>query len=258
MPAGMADGRPAATDEAPLLDEVLARLPHATSCDQMERLVVLALRMLQRDEDREQLDRLSRSIHDSIEQARRRTSPDAFDHDLHRIALECARLLQAAHRSRLSQAAAPRLAEQAAPAPKPPLRFPAAPLIAALAAFGFLAAATLAADPSLAPASWRPSPVIRPTPARLAADIAAGAGGIPALAEWGITAHIVRLIDDRPLVVVDNLPRRLCPATGLLLARQGDVTLFGQPTPDKRASTIASLCHRENGDALLYWSPARR
>lgn len=265
MPAATADNPPTAEGEDPILDEVLARLSQATSPDQMERLVGLSLRMvLRRDEDREQLELLSRSIHKSLEQARQRTSPSAFAEEMHRIAQECAKLLEAAHKSRISRTVLlhpterTRKEEKAAAAPQPARRPPAAALIAALVAFSFLAAAAIAIDPSLAPASWRSAPLVSLTPARLAAEIAAaGEGGVSALAEQGITVHVARLIDDRPLVMIDNLPRRLCPATGLLLAQQGDVTLFGQPAPDKRASTIASLCHRENGDARLYWSPGR-
>lgn len=268
MPPGTTDSQPTAYGEDPIVDEVLARLSQAASPGQMERLVGLAMRMvLRRDEDREQLDRLSRSIQDSMEQARQRTSPGEFAQELHRIAQECAKLLQAAHKSRLSRtvllppterARKEENAERAAPPPKPSRRLPAAALIAGLVAFCFLPAAAIAIDPSLAPASWRSAPAVRLTPAWLAAEIAAaGEGGISALAERGITVHVARLIDDRPLVMIDNLPRRLCPATGLLLARQGDVTLFGQPAPDNRASTIASLCHRETGDARLYWSPGR-
>jgi hypothetical protein len=235
----------------------------------MERLVSLALRMLlQRDEDREQLDQLTRYIHDSIEQARQRTSPDEFDRELHRIARECAKLLAAARESRLPRAIVLHPSERARqqesadevkPPRKPARHRIAASLIAALVAFGFVPAAAIAIDPTLAPASWRSAPVVRLTPARLAEQITnAGDGGVQALAEQGITAHVARLIDDRPLVMIDNLPRRLCPATASLLARQGDVTLFGRPAPDKRASTVASLCHSEDGDARLYWSPGRR
>ena len=140
----------------------------------------------------------------------------------------------------------------------PARRSPVAPLITALVVIGFLPAAAIAIDPSLAPDSWRSAPLVRLSSARLAAEIAAaGEGGVSALAELGVSAHVARLMDDRPLVMIDNLPRRLCPTTSLLLARQGEVTLFGQPAPDNRASTLTALCHHEIGDARLYWSPKR-
>jgi len=255
MSAGTSD------TEDPILDEVLARLPEVTSPAQMERLVVLALRMLfRRDEDREQLAQLSRSIHDSIEQARLKTGPGEFDQELRRIAQQCAKLLEAARKIRLSRNVVLHPAERIRKSsPKPARRPLAAALIAVLVAFGFVPAAAIAIDPSLAPASWRSASTIRLTPARLAEEIvAAGDGESSALAEQGIAVHVARLIDDRPLIMIDNLPRRLCPKTAALLARQGDVTLFGQPAPDRRASTVASLCHSENGDARLYWSPDRR
>jgi hypothetical protein len=259
MPAATPDSQPGEEGEDAILDEVLARLSQAATPDRMERLVGLGLRMvLRRDEDREQLERLNRSIHESLAQARQRTSAGAFDQDLHRIAQECAKLLDSAHKSRLSRTVVLHPAERTRKAKRPARRPPAAALIAALLAFCFLPAAAIAVDPSLAPASWRSAPIVQLTPERLAAEItAAGEDGVSSLAERGITVHVARLIDDRPLIMVDNLPRRLCPATGLLLARRGDVTLFGQPAPDKRASTIASLCHSESGDARLYWSPGR-
>jgi hypothetical protein len=195
MPAGTPDA------QEPILDEVLARLPEVTSPGQMERLVALALRMLfQRDEDREQLDRLNRSIHESIEQARQRTGPGEFDQELRRIAQECAKLLEAARKSRLSRTVVLHPAERTRKSsPKSAPRPLAAALIMVLVAFGFVPAAAIAIDPSLAPVSWRSAPIVRLTPTRLAEEIAAaGEGETSALAEQGIAVHVARLIDDRP------------------------------------------------------------
>lgn len=245
----------------PLFDEVLTRLPLAASPDQLERLVVLGLRMvLRRDEDKSQLDRLTQAVHELIGQAHQMP-------DLHHIGEECAKILEAANQSRLSRAVVLHPAERARveqekeeQAATPRVSTPGkrmAALMILLAALLFAPMAAVAIDPSLAPESWRSQPVKRLTPVQLAreiADLPAGDGA--ELTEQGIATHLLRLIDDRPLVVVDNLPRRLCPKTAALLAKQGEVTLFGQTAPDAHPSTLASLCHKENGDARMMWSPS--
>lgn len=232
----------------PLLDEVIARLPLAASPEQMERLVLLGLRMVfRRDEDREQLAKLTRSLHELIGQAR----------DLHRVGQECAKLLETARRApQFRQVPLHPAQRERYRGAGPLLRWLTAAAMMAMAALLLLPYVAIAIDPSLAPVSWRPPPKIRltaPLLAREVADLPAGDGADLAL--QGIVTHLARLIDDRPLVMVDNLPRRLCPETAALLAQKGDVTLFDQAAPDARPSTLASLCHRENGDARLMWSP---
>ena len=259
MSGATADAPPGGGDRDPLFDEVVSRLPLAAGPEQMERLVLLALRMLlRRDEDREQLDRLTRSVHEAIAQARQKLG----DHDLHPVGQECAKLLEAAWRSQQSRQVVLHPAERARSerrAPRVPLgRQLAAAMMILTAVLLFLPAAAIAIDPSLAPASWRSPPIVRLTAAQLAQEIVdLPAGDASELAGRGIVTHLARLIDDRPLVMADNLPRRLCPKTALLLAQRGEVTIFGYPAPDARASTLASLCHRENGDVRLMWSPNR-
>lgn len=267
MSDAAADTAPAGHDRDPLFAEVVARLPLATGPDQMERLVVLALRMiLRRDEDREQLDRVTRSIHESLDEARRRSQTGESGLDLHRIGQQCARLLDAAERSRPTRpvvlhpahrARSEQKGEETPAPPHRPRRHLSAPLMAMIATLLFLPAAAIAIDPSLAPPSWRSPPVFRLTASGLAQEIAAlPAGDGSKLVEQGIHTHLARRLDDRPLVIVDNLPRRLCPKTTLLLAKQGEVTIFGHPAPDALPSTLASLCHGENGDARVMWTPS--
>lgn len=248
-----------AAETDPLLDEVLTRLPLAAKPDQLERLVVLGLRMiLRREDDKSQLERITQAVHAVVGQARQES-------DLHHIGEECAKILETAHQSRLSRPVILHPAErarmeqeQAANAAKPASspRGLAAAMMILLAALLFVPAAAIAIAPSLAPDSWRSEPVKRLTADRLAEQIVdLPAGDASKLTEQGITTHLVRLVDDRPLVIVDNLPRRLCPKTAAMLAKQGEVTLFGQTAPDARPSTLASLCHAEIGDARLMWSP---
>jgi hypothetical protein len=109
---------------------------------------------------------------------------------------------------------------------------------------------------------WQNEPFAEHTNVMTASILAAQITG--AVGNLGESAHatsdktnlqLVHGTNNRVIVVAEAVPRRICPASGWLLARKGTVTINGFAPAVVSKAAITALCFRNAGNANITWSP---
>jgi hypothetical protein len=249
-----------------LLRSIFLKIRQAVDPDDLQELVLLALEMLLRRADDQAIkETFGQHIREAIDAVRQETVPSKFFAALRRVGEESIHLLETARGERQprevvrkappderpTEPSLPRpLARATAPTPWPVLGLSALLVTATAAAMIALATHGVWGDPS-----GRPNTL---TAAQLAGRIVAAAAkpseNLPGM-KAGPTLHVARDADDRVILVVDAVPRRICPATGWLLAGKGRLTIGGQAPARPSKSAITALCRRHKGDPDMTWSP---
>ncbi len=259
-------GLPSPQEQDELLQGILRKIPALHDPDHLEELVVLALGLvLQRPEDHAKKETLVKSVHASIEAVRRETVPSRFFSAMKSAARHCAALLQTARSDRphpgMARQPPPPTAvgKKPVPAKRPPGAAPATPR-SVIALTIFLVVASTAAMIAIAThAIWRDSPYARRpdilTAAQFAGQLADAASGRPPRSDAGIKLHLMRGADERTILLVEAVPRRICPASGWILARKGQLTINGAAPAILSKAAITALCYRSKDDPSITWSP---
>jgi hypothetical protein len=252
-------------DEGALMKTIMGKLASVDDPEHMQELALLAIdMMLRRAEDKPLRNLLIWRVHIAISSLLNEGST-AIDPTRRREAVQSfAELLRAAREQRQprevvmlqnnrSDAEPPETA--ATPIKPSSVSWPI--LVMVLLVLAALVAGLFAlASPAAMLSSSGPTPV---TAAGLAAQIEAapamdGAALHPN--SDGTRFYLARSQDDRPIVVAEDVPRRLCAATGWALARDGAVTVNGAVPAQLSKVSVSALCYRSGGNATLTWSPA--
>jgi hypothetical protein len=234
-----------------MLADIFAKIPTLQRPDALRQLVTLALDMLlRRDQDQALRHRLAGVVGRSIDALPRGADAAANLAALQRTAQDCMTLLQAAADDRLPRDAAP------TPQPASPRRAAAPKAVVALAVLLLLAVGGMVT--ALATADrWQQNRPLPLTAATLARQITATAADPGAAGDSNGTPSMRRLrdADQHVIVLVAAVPRRLCPATGRILAQTGKLTINGVAPPRRGRAAITALCFQGRGDSDLTWSP---
>jgi len=250
-------------DEGTLTKTIMGRIASVDDPEQMHELALLAIdMMLRRAEDKPLRNLLIWRAHiaisgllnegtASVDPARRQQAVQKF-----------AELLRAAGEQRaprdvvmMTNTRDEKNADDAPAARGTGLSWPIVGVIAALMAA--LAAALFALASNAAIMS-------RSAPAAVTAtSLAAKIEAVPAMdgaalrsSGDGTRIYLARSRDDRPIVVAEDVPRRLCASTGYILAHDGSLTINGAAPAQMSKVAVSALCYRMGGDATLTWSPS--
>jgi len=257
-----------ATDEAVLLQNIIARIPTVKEPDQLRELVVLAVDMvLRRTEDHPLRDDLVNRV--GVLFAAPKTD----------YSIDCIELLLAAkeHRPPRQVLHAPEQRDEPADEDdvtgqikvfrrysltlsKPVMAGAGAGLLMLVLAAGFVGlrsrspdmpatAETAAGDATAGDAVAAP-----PDFAKQIADAARGVGQPVRLA--GVRPYVLRGGDGATFVRIEGMPPSVCVASGLALAQTGALTIAGATPSRLSRMAIGNLCRRQHGPVAVTWKPA--
>jgi hypothetical protein len=249
-------------DEGTLMKTIMRKIASVDDPETMQELALLAIdMMLRRAEDKPLRNLLIWRVHIAISGLLNEGTAVIDPVRRQEAVQNCTELLRAAREQRQPREVVmlpnSRTQAEADPAPARNKSSLSWPIVAAVAAvLAALAAALFALASPAAMLSQAPPPI---TAAGLAAQIeAAPAIDLAALrpSDDGTRFYLARSQDDRPIVVAEEVPRRLCAATGYILAHDGSVTINGAAPAQMTKVAVSALCYRQAGNATLTWSPA--
>jgi len=232
-----------------MMQTIMGKISTIDDPEHMQELVLLAIdMMLKRAEDKPLRNLLIWRAHIAISNLVNEGSLSIdVDRRLQAVA-NCTELLQAAREQRQPRRVIEQESRIEESKSKPPMSWP---LFLAIGAALLVLIAALFALAS--PAAFSQ------TPAALAAQIEA----VPAVAQLrpnpdGTRFYLARGAQDQLMVVAQEVPRRLCGSTGLLLAQNGVVTINGSALPQATKLAAVALCFLHPGNATLTWVPLAR
>ena len=240
-------------DEGDMMKTIMRRIASNDDPEHMQELALLAIdMMLKRAEDKPLRNLLIWRVHIAISGLLNEGTLTVDPERRRAAAQNCAELLQTAREQRQPRrvlSADERPADEVEPAKGKPLM--SWPLLIAIA-LG-LVVLIMALFALASPAAFSQAAV---TATNLAAQIEAAPGvGTMRPNQDGTRFYLARGQDDHPIVVAQDVPRRVCGATGLLLAQDGKVTINGTALSQSSSVVAAALCYKRSGNATLTWSP---
>jgi hypothetical protein len=235
-------------NEGDMMQAIMGKISAIDDPEHMQELVLLAIdMMLKRAEDKPLRNLLIWRAHIAISNLLNEGTL-TVDVDRRQQAVEnCTELLQAAREQRQPRRTIEhesRIAEIKSRG-KPTMSWPLfiaiilSLLVLIAALFGLASPAAYSQTPSALAAQIEAAPAtvaLRPNPD-------------------GTHFYLAHSPDDRTVVVAQEVPRRMCGATGLLLARNGLVTINGSALPHATKLAAAALCYGHSGNATLTWTP---
>jgi len=253
-------------EQEELLQGIIGKIPTISDPDRLQEHVLLALELtLRRNDDHSMRETLIKCVRDRIAAVKAR--PGDASQALRRAADECLEVLQAARMQRLPRdvaiaqaVAAERPQEEIVPVADVP---PSATKWGVIASGAFVVLVALSAIVALATHElWRNSPLVQPPKVLTASQVAGEiVEAVQALHESRpfsssqVNMHLLRGGDDRAVVVVEGVPRRICSSVGAILARKGTLTINGTSAAFQYRSAIVVACRQRPGDADITWSP---
>jgi len=257
-------------EQEELLQGIIAKIPTISDPDRLQEHVLLALELtLRRTDDHSMRETLIQCVRERIAAVKTKSRSGASSQALRHAADECLEVLQAAKMQRLPRdlaiaqaVAAERRQDEIVPV-LPAQRGAKKVKWGVIASGAFVVLASLSAMVALATQElWRNSPLVQLpkvlTGAQVAGEIVEAVQASResrAFASSQVNMHLLRGADDRAVVVVEGMPRRICPTVGTILARKGTLTINGTSSAFPYRSAIVAACRQRHGDADLTWSP---
>lgn len=253
--------KPATSEEQEaLFQAIILKLPGVKTPERLEQIGLLALDlMLRRPYDRDLREALRRRVHEIVAGISHDHSPDVMRNEMRSAARGLIEVLRAAKDQRLPRSVTDNWAQHAGdgkfhphlkPADKAESRAPiigGAVLVVLITLVGVWILWTRSQEPVENTGSE--------TDRFIAQMVAAGQGNPPPSHLFGGAIRTTTM-NGMPVVIAEQVPPRICSASGMKLVKKGLLSVNGVTPTRVSSAIITELCNKEGGgNASLMWAP---
>jgi hypothetical protein len=253
-------GKPATADEQEqLFQALLLKLPGVKTPERMEQVTLLSLDlMLRRPYDKDLRNALRRRTTEIIAAIHRDHGPDVMRNELRSAARECIAVLRAAKEQRLPRSVTDNWAAAKDGKFHPHLRPPdkvekRAPLIVGAAA---LVLATAVGGYILWSRAEGPQESTSSESDKFVAQmVESSQGNAPPSHMFGGPIRVTSM-NGVPVVIAEQVPPRICSASGMKLVKKGLLSVNGVTPTRVSSAIITELCNKDGATyATIMWAP---